>query len=1039
MAHGVAATLIMSAEQVRERAQPETAVFTAHLGKPLTKGMHCTVASWSGNNELIRWGTAARVDRTEDCLLGRERESEEIHDCLSDPDGPRLVLVRGERGVGRSTFLKAVGERLRAQGTAAAAVDCVPGDCARPLLLALRLVMALEEHPSAGERQRPAGGLVARARSAVDRRDRTAMDTLLRAVLARSAPVTVMVDDAQHADPDSLALLHGIDVSRLAPDVRLVVSAVRNVAPSADGTRAGGPDAVGVGTSPPGQTAEKARTPGRTSMPGTVDQLAGAEGARTVSLPPLGPEDTAALVARWLQATPDAVLARRTGELTRGIPGAVEALITGWARRGEIRVADGHAFIGARTPVPVLPDDDRFVSALDALGEPCRAVAAALSILCPLGRPVLELTATWTGLSADAVGDGMRGLVEAGIIDELTGPDDATVAGWTFRLPLTAHTVRQRLRPMERSRLSATAVDVLWAHADTERAGQVTPSAPVLLGEKEAMAYRADRIADAGGLVDRDRAVAELTDAAQRMRPGTDDHAVLRWLRAAAHLIEQPRDRDPVLKWYATAAYLACDYRIGRAGGESLLRNPGPMLTELDLQEVACLVVSVTANARDWPTMSQLARTHWWDELPVPDLAKVTGRALALCYLSQWQEAAELLRQTAAVWNTSPGARAAPGRFLAMAELAMGRPEPYWRELAMQDAPELPPGKAYSMAAGTFDTLLTVYDLNAAKTLLETAGLSVPVLPPLSQFLFNHLTGRWDQALESARRLMANNEVQSTPVADSSPLPARTAAILLARGRITSALQMVEGLRGPEGSPPQCALHASEAEVLMTLGDLDGAEKTLRSGLDAAQAHDQIYGTDELWALLAEVTGKAGRTAEAMACLKHLERITAQTGTDRSRLRHLLASAATLRHDAPDIARRNLREAVDLARTRGLPFETATTLVAAAELGSGPPTLLNEAYELFGLTGATLWRFHTRTAMREAGLTVPGRKQAAAENDHLLTALLAEQLTNRQIATVLHLNEDAVSRRLSRLFARTGKRSRTELVTAVLTGTLSSL
>ncbi|WP_447041057.1 AAA family ATPase [Streptomyces sp. DSM 118878] len=997
------------------------------------------MASWSGNNELVRWGTAAHVDCTDDRLLGRERESEEIHDWLSDPDGPRLVLVRGERGVGRSTFLKAVGERLRAQGTAAAAVDCVPGDSARPLLLALRLVMVLEEHASAGKRQRPAGGPVTRARSAVDRHDRPAMDVLLRAVLARSTPVTVMVDDAQHADPASLALLSGIDVSRLAPDVRLVVSAVQNVTPSADSTKAGGPDAVGVGAPPFGRQAEKARTPGRTSMPGPIDLLTGAEGTRTVVLPPLGPEDTATLVARWLQATPDAALARQTGELTRGVPGAVEALITGWARRDKIRVADSHAFIGARTPVPTLPDDDRFVSALDALGEPYGAVAGALSILWPLGRPALELTATWTDLSADTVAEGVRGLVEVGIVDELTGPDGATVVGWTFRLPLTAHTVRERLRPMERGRLSAMAVEVLWAHADAERAGQVVPSAPVLLDEKDAVAYRADRIADAGGLVDRDRAVAELTDAAQRMRPGTEDHPVLRWLKAAAHLIEQPNDRDLALQRYATTAYLAYDYRTGRAVGDILLHNPGRALTALDLQEAACLVVATTANARDWPMMARLATPHWWDELPIPALAKVTGQAMALCHLSQWRKTAELLEKTESVWNTSRGARAVPGRFAAMAELAMGRPEPYRRELAMQDAPELHPGKLYSLAGGMFDTLLTGYDLNAAKALLETVGLSVQVLPPLSQFLFHHLTGRWDQAWESARRLLANQEIQSTPVADPSPLPARTMAILLARGRITSALQLVEGLRGPEGSPPQCALHASEAEVLMTLGDLDGAEKTLRSGLDTAQAHDQVYGTDELWALLAEVTAEAGRTDEAMACLRRLERIATRTGTGRSRLLHLLASALILRHDAPAIARGNLREAVDLARARGLPFETATTLLAAAERGAGPPALLNEAYELFGLTGATLWRFHTRTAMREAGLTIPGRKQATAENDHLLTVLLAEQLTNRQIATVLHLNEDAVSRRLSRLFARTGKRSRTELVSAVLTGTLGSL
>lgn len=65
---------------------------------------------------------------------------------------------------------------------------------------------------------------------------------------------------------------------------------------------------------------------------------------------------------------------------------------------------------------------------------------------------------------------------------------------------------------------------------------------------------------------------------------------------------------------------------------------------------------------------------------------------------------------------------------------------------------------------------------------------------------------------------------------------------------------------------------------------------------------------------------------------------------------------------------------------------------------------------------------------------MPGRKQATVESEQLLASLIAEGLTNRQIATVLRLTEDAVANRLSRLFARTGLRSRTEVVTAVLTG-----
>ncbi|MFE0731682.1 AAA family ATPase [Streptomyces antibioticus] len=962
------------------------------------------------------------MDQTNDHLLGRERECTEIHDWLSDPDGPRLVLVRGERGTGRTTFVQALGDRLRARGTAALAVTCVPADGERPLLLALRLVMALEEHRLGAEGQRPTECTATQALSAVDRRDRTAMDSLLHTALTRSlsGPVTVLIDDAQYADPASLDALRRIDFPQLAPEVRLVVSAAWH------GERGTG------GADGPGD---------RSGPGGTVEQSADVLEARTVVLPRLGLEETTALVTRRLQARPDAALARRAHELTRGIPGAVDALLTGWTRQGDVRIADGHAFLHSRAPVPVLPDNDRFVAALDAPGEPARAVAGALSVLWPLGLRVPEMIAASAGLSPGTVGEGLRDLVEAGIVDELPDPDGTAIRGWTFRLPLIAHTVLERLRPMQRAQLSAAAVRALWGDAPPGTAvsgGRRAPRPAVtLLDEVDARSYLPDRIADASILVDRARAVAELTAAAERVHPDPEGLGMLRWLRAATQLVEQPAARDLVLHRYARAAYVAGDHQTGQIIAEALLRNPGKSLTELDIHEAACLLVAVTANAHDWPALSRLVTASWWDELPVPALARVLGQALALCRMARWQEAEELLARTEPVWNTSPRGRTAARCFSGVAQLMLGRPESFRRELALPEAPELPPEAVYAFTVSLFDELAAAWDLNAAKALLDSRGLSMETLPPFSRFLWLHLAGRWDEALEPARRLLANNEVQ-TSASDSFLLPARTAAILLAQGRITGALRALESTRGMGGGPPQYSLDAVEAEVHRTLGDLEGADKTLRRALDKAQTHAQVSGTDELWALRAELLAETGHTAEASTCLEHLGRIADRTGGGRTRLRHLVASARVLRQDDPDTARASLREAVELARSRGLPFETATTLVAAVEAGAGPATLLHEAYEVFGVTGAALWRFHTRTALREAGLTGPGRKQATAENEHLLAVLIAEGLTNRQIAAVMRLSEDAVANRLSRLFARTGLRSRTEVVTAVRTGCLPS-
>ncbi|MEU6031753.1 AAA family ATPase [Streptomyces tauricus] len=1074
----------------------------------------------SENPWLLHGGTAVSLDRTAGRPVGHERQSAEAHDRLSDPGGPRLVLVRGERGTGRTEFVHAVGELLRAEGAVVLDVGCVPGDDVRPFLLALRLIMALEEH-------RPSTRPATEALRAAERRDGTAMAGLLRAALTRpvpvSAPVVVVMDDIQHADAGSLTVLRETDFARVPHTVRLLASEVG---------RGEGRRATGLGTVP---------------------------GAHPIVLPRLGPEETTTVVARRLRATPDTTLARRVRELTLGVPGAVDALLTGWTRQGAIRVADGHAFVGARSPTPVLSDNDRFMTALDALGEPCRTVAGALSILWPLGDRAAHLIATSTGLppttvntalhtlttadlteplpapdsaatdipdradadagtrgsadpaalgadeaaavglgataggyaaaadgpdAADGVGsdapvvpgpgaaatgaadDGVLGSGTGGLtggaardvgpqVVEVPGPDDTPPHGWRFRLPLVAFAVRERLGPLERSRLSAAAVEALWAEQDAASAEGAPPRRrrPVLAAlpdEADAVAYLADRVAEAGSLVDPDRAVTELTAAAQRLHPDSEGRGVLRWCRAACHLVERPADRVAALQRYAKAAYNAGDHHTARTIAESILRNLADVLDPRELQDTASLFTAATANDLDWRALSRLTTARWWDELRLPGPAAVTGRALALSQLERWQEVLDLLSRTEPVWTADAHARVKPAYFRAVAELALGRPERFRESLAFPEASYLDRGHVHALSTTMFDELLSGRDLRAAEALLDARGLTADLLAPRSLFLWRHLQGRWDEALESARWMLANNQT-STPAADSHLIPARTAAVLLARGRPTSARRLLDSARGGSArghgeGPLEYSLDAVESEVLRALGDPAGAEKVLRRGLDEAAVRGQIAGTGELWAALAETHAEEGRTADAATCLRHLRRISDRTGDARTRLRYLLASARVLHrngqdgqvpHGGPDggfgTVRGNLREALELARSRRQPYETAVTLVAAAGAGAGLPALLHEAYELFGETRAALPRFHTRTAMREAGTTVPGRRQATAENEQLLATLIAEGLTNRQIATVLRLSEDAVANRLTRLFTRTGLRSRTEVVTAVLT------
>ncbi|MEU2744390.1 ATP-binding protein, partial [Streptomyces sp. NPDC007095] len=881
------------------------------------------------DTEWVRGGTAARLRGTRECLLGRERELAEIDGCLHDPAGPRLVLIRGEMGVGRSAFAHATAQRLGEKGIAVLPVACVPGDSEHPLLLALRIVMALEEHRSATARPRPGGQSAAEALVAVEQGDRTAMAEALTAALKQPVLVVVLVDDAHNADAESLALLDGVDFEGVAPDVRLLVTALL---PATAGSTSR--------SSPPGRA---------------LEELAVGRAAHTIVLPRLGLEEVTAVLARRLEAAPDADLVKWVHHLSRGLPGAFDALLVAWARRGTIRTVDGLAFLNVGTPVPVLPDGDRYVAALYALGESCWTVAGALSILWPLGRPAAALAAASTGLSSDAVDDGIRRLVDEGIMDELPDPAGAAPRGWMFRVPLVAHAVQKRLGPLERSRLSAAAVEALWAGREAADAG-ASHGHPVtaILDEADAETYLPDRIADAGVRIDRGRAVAELTAAALPLYPDLERRGSLRWLLGAVRLIEQPTARDLAVLRYGQAAFGCGDYPAARCAAESIVRAPAEGLDRLTLNNVATLLVAAVSAQEDWPVLSRMGTARWWNGLPLPALAVLVGRVQALLQMERWHAALTLLSRTEPMWQTDPDSRLMLEWFRRLTEFALGRPEQFLRALTMPEAPELPRNKVFAIAVGVFDSLLGVGDLHEGTALLSARELTPEMLPPSSLFLLRHLQGRWDDALPLARRILVNGGTLNG-VPGHHLLPARTAAILLSRGHTTSAGRLISSVRGRPNGALEHVLDHADAEVLRTLGDLTGAEETLRRGLSAADERGSVYGTDELWASLAEVHADAGHTGQAVACLQRLEGLAEQTGNGRTRLLYLLTSVRVLRPDPAD-ARDRLLEAVGLARSRSQPFETAVTLVAAARANAAPATLLHEAYELFGETGAALWR-----------------------------------------------------------------------------------
>jgi DNA-binding CsgD family transcriptional regulator len=142
--------------------------------------------------------------------------------------------------------------------------------------------------------------------------------------------------------------------------------------------------------------------------------------------------------------------------------------------------------------------------------------------------------------------------------------------------------------------------------------------------------------------------------------------------------------------------------------------------------------------------------------------------------------------------------------------------------------------------------------------------------------------------------------------------------------------------------------------------------------------------------------------------------------------------ARALAHRDPDAA----RQAVDGCRAIGMPFELARSQVILGALGVDPHDNLIAAHAVFSDLGALGWRKRAARAMRSAGITAP-RMRATIDGDVLsgvdseLARLLGHGLTNAQIASALHYSRKTVEVYLSRIYRRTGCRSRLDLVRAI--------
>lgn len=899
---------------------------------------------------------------------------------------PPLTLLIGEVGSGRSAVLNALAGELAAVNARVVSVRVDEHERTTPYGLLYRLLTALE--PSAEQEQGAFSardsvlGLVARlsadtARGRSDDVPSQLANTVFSLVRGH-APLTVLIDDVQGADAATVSLLDRL--------VRLFAGQGCSIVAT---WRFGNPAG----------TAEQRRVV-------EVDRLVADGLARYVPLRPLTRAQSAEFLAESVRAVPDTELVDRLHTASRGNPAVLRSMVDAHQQAGVLRVVDRHAYTRSAMEWPPLPEQHPLLASIHDAGPVCWSVARAMAVLAPLGESAVGLAAEALDTTPDTVCAGLEALVADRVLVGSRGARQR----WRFRIPAVRDALESCLGPYERRRLCALAATAVWDGA----------AEPV-----EDEYFLPDRLADAGALVDPRRS-AEVLLARSGDVMFTDGLHAVRWLRAVVDRVVEPEQRAVAMRMYSAACGIHSRMAEAAEGARATLVEHADRLSVEMSQEIAIVYVNGLAACGRWSELDRLASG---EAPPVPGgrANELVTRGFALIMQGRWAEGARLLERNQQLWSEANPVTADFGdMFRGGAGVLLGEPGTLRRFL---DDPGLWrardfPRHRFEQARYEANMLILLGELDEAMRVLDERELTFEQLQSSDRSLVRLLRGEHSEALEIARRSIAEGGYAARPLALVA-MAHGAAGVLIGRGWLNRARQLTGMVRGRHLD--HVFAHA-DSWALRALGEHAEADELLRSALRSADENGFVMGTEWMWADLAVREHCRGDRGGAEECVRRGGLVAEALGTGRAEITWLL-SRALVRGD-----RQAGRDAVRLARERAMPDEMAWTFVRAARSGVDTPRLLSESYELFGELDALLWRARMRGIMREHDVSVPGRGTATAENERLLAVLVTEGLGNRQLATVFGTSEKSVEGRLTRMFARTGYRSRVELAAAMLTG-----
>jgi DNA-binding CsgD family transcriptional regulator len=931
--------------------------------------------------------------------IGRDGEAARISGFLrAVPRGPRVLLIEGEAGIGKTTLLQE--GRDTAVQLGSTVLSAYPVESEVPLEFA-GLADLLETVPAALVDELPGPQRQAvrqavfrtepalRAESADPRTTATAVLTLIRE-LARVQPVLVVIDDLPWLDTASARAL-SFALRRLRLEPVGLLAAVRT-------------DWSGI-------------------LPRLTTDTVPAERVDRLRLGPLSLGAIRELLATRTALSPGRSLLLRLHEASGGNPLFALELAAraqagsppAWHDLLDVPDSLRRLVLGRIAGLADGPRDVLLVSSLSA--EP------ALPVICAAARD-----------PGTAHAD-----LEAGIRAGLLTMADGGVA---FVHPLMRSAVAEQAHAADRRaahrRLAAAVGD------DGARARHLALGAPgpdeTVAGEVEAAARIAARRGawdTAGDLAELAVALTPLAQAdSQRRRTvlAAEERFEASDPARACRLLEDIIETAPAGPARAELLRRAARYRAFR--GEPMAAWAAALGRALD--EAADNTALRAAIMMDQAVAARLAGDLRQAVRTAELILELTGRA------------------------GDPALEAQCCAGLAMAAFACGdglRPDLISRALAgPPQSPRLSMDLRPNVAighllhwTGDLDRARALYEREYARAIQDGAGTGLPFL--LWAMAENEgWAGNWPRAEQLAAEGYRLAEDSGSPVAIAF-MSAAQGVLHAYRGRIElglrDAARAVE-LAGALGMPLPAAMAAHAFGIAaLSAGDPGGAHQRLgplaAEVLAAGMTEPALcrFVPDEVEALI-----RLGELAAAEALLSPFEARSAQLGREwgiaaARRCRGLLLAA---RGDLAD-AEAALDTGLEAHRRLAMPFEEARTLLAAGEVHRRARhkqqalNFLRAALAIFERLGAPQWqervlgelaRVGTRATPRGAGPDLTAAEQRVA-------GLVVAGRTNAEVAAELFMGQRTVEAHLSRVYRKLSVQSRKELGRVLTSSALVSL